>query len=444
MKKPSQPAIAGPPAVTAEGDELLGARAAAQLLGVKPQTLYAYTSRGLLHSIPSATGRARRYHRAELLRLQRRAAARAGHTAVAAGALQWGEPVLDSALTRLTAAGPHYRGFSAVELARRGVAFETVAELLWGGIPLPSAAAAHERLEALAALQCRWPRAQLGLPLSAMRALIPTAAPPVQRLLCAVPLWAQKDPGRFVASRHTEDGERARARLLLRRLPLALTIGWGPAARRPRAERAEQVATAAAAALGSGSAEEAAVIEHALILMADHELNTSTFAARVAASVGADLYACVEAALAVLSGPQHGGACDRVEALISEIGSATRATAAIHERARRGEGLPAFGHPLYPAGDPRTPPLLALARRLGQRRSRARALLAVVQAMADCGLPPPSVEVGLVAVAEALGLPAGSASALFALGRAAGWIAHVLEQRRSAGLLRPRARYVGP
>lgn len=442
MKKPpSLSSTARSPTAPTEEEELLGARAAAQLLGVKPQTLYAYTSRGLLHSIPSAAGRARRYKRSELLRLQRRAAARAGHTAVAAGALQWGEPVLDSALTMLTSAGPCYRGALAVELAQRGVAFETVAELLWGAVPPPSG---DEALAALAALRIRWPRAQLGLPLSAIRALIPTGAPPVQRLLCAVPLWAQQDPGRFVGSRHTEDVERTRARLLLRRLPLALTIGWGPAARRPRAERAERVAMAAAAALGSGSAEEAAAIEHALILMADHELNPSTFAARVAASVGADLYACVEAALAVISGPQHGGACDRVEALISEIGPASRAAAAIHERARRGEGLPAFGHPLYPAGDPRTPPLLALARRLGRRRPRARALLAVVHAMADCGLPPPSVEVGLVAVAEALGLPAGSASALFALGRAAGWIAHVLEQRRSAGLVRPRARYVGP
>lgn len=431
-------------AAQTDDEDLLDARAAAQLLGVKPQTLYAYTSRGLLRSVPAPVGRTRRYRRAELLRLARRAAARAGHTAVAAGALHWGEPVLDSALTRITPAGPCYRGMQAVELAQRGIGFETVAELLWGAAPSPGGS---EPLSALAALRIRWPGAVLGLGglrTSGPGALIPAAAPPVQRLLCAVPLWAQHDPGRFLGSRHTEEVERARARGLVRRLPIALSIGCREASRRHGAERAEGVAAAAAAALGTGSAEEAAVIECALVLMADHELNPSTFAARVAASAGADLYACVTAALAVFSGPQHGGACDRIEALISEIGPASRAASAIHERARRGEGLPAVGHPLYPEGDPRTPPLLALAAELNSRRPRARAMASVVRALAECGLPPPSVEIGLVAVAEALGLPAGSASALFALGRAAGWIAHVFEQRRSVGLVRPRARYVGP
>ncbi len=446
-KKPIRPptrSAARSGAAAPEEEDLLDVRAAAQLLGVKPQTLYAYTSRGLLHSVPAPVGRARRYRRAELLRLQRRAAARAGHTAVAAAALHWGEPVLDSSLTKITGGGPCYRGLRAVELAQRGVGFETVAELLWGGVPLPGGS---EPLSELAGLALRWPQGALGLKglcSAGAGALIPAAISLVQRLLCAVPLWAQGDPGRFIGSRHTEEVERARARALLRRLPLALTLGCGDASRRHRAERADRVAAAAAVALGSGSAEETAVIEHALVLMADHELNPSTFAARVAASVGADLYACVGAALSVFSGPQHGGACDRIEALLSEIGPASRAAAAIYERARRGEGLPAVGHPLYPDGDPRTPPLLSLAAALGSRRPRARAMAAVVRALSDCGLPPPSVELGLVAVAEAMGLPAGSASALFALGRAAGWIAHVFEQRRSGGLVRPRARYVGP
>ncbi len=422
-------------------EDLLDARAAAALLGVKPQTLYAYTSRGLLRSIPAATGRARHYLRSELMRLQKRAAARAGHTAVAAGALHWGEPVLDSALTQITAAGPCYRGVTAVALAQRGVSFEAVAEFLWGAVQAPSGSAA---LASLATMTVVWPRVELGLTATALRALVPADASPVQRLLCAVPLWAQQDPGRCAGSRHAEEVERARARTLLRRFPLALTLGSSPAAHRHKAERADRIATAVAAALGTGSAEEAAVLEQALILIADHELNPSTFAARVAASVGADLYACVQAALAVLSGPQHGGACDRVDALVTEIGAPGHAAAVIKEHTRRGEVIPGLGHPLYPAGDPRTPPLLALAGEVGGRRPRWRALAAMVQAMAAAGLPPPSTDVGLVAVAEALGLPQGSAGALFAIGRAAGWIAHVLEQRRSVGLFRPRARYVGP
>src|SRR5439155_21588512 len=99
-------------------------------------------------------------------------------------------------------------------------------------------------------------------------------------------------------------------------------------------------------------------LNRALVLSADHELNSSTFAGRVAASVGADVYACVAAALAAFSGPRHGGACDRIEALLAETGRPERAATAIEERRRRGELVPGFGHQLYPGGDPRTPPLL--------------------------------------------------------------------------------------
>ncbi|MFP2912440.1 citrate/2-methylcitrate synthase, partial [Pyxidicoccus sp. 3LFB2] len=85
------------------------------------------------------------------------------------------------------------------------------------------------------------------------------------------------------------------------------------------------------------------LLNRALVLLADHELNVSTFTARVTASSGADLYACLSAALAALSGPKHGGACDRVEALLSEVGRPERAAEVVHERLRRGESVPGFG-----------------------------------------------------------------------------------------------------
>jgi citrate synthase len=182
------------------------------------------------------------------------------------------------------------------------------------------------------------------------------------------------------------------------------------------------------------------------VVSADHELNASTFAARVAASAGADLYACVGAALATVSGPRHGGACDRVEALVAEAGSPRRAAAVVHERARRGEAIPGFGHTLYPDGDPRARPLFASAAALGRGRApmqRVQTVLALVDAVGEARRELPSVECGLVAVTAALELPPGSAAALFALGRAAGWIAHALEQRAAGYLLRPRARYIG-
>ena len=110
---------------------LSGSEAAA-FLGVKRETLYAYASRGLVLSEPGTHGRGRRYRREDLERLKARSDARAGHGAVAAGALRWGEPVLASALTSIDEGGPRYRGHRAVDLAARA-SFEAVAELLWTG-----------------------------------------------------------------------------------------------------------------------------------------------------------------------------------------------------------------------------------------------------------------------------------------------------------------------
>jgi citrate synthase len=181
----------------------------------------------------------------------------------------------------------------------------------------------------------------------------------------------------------------------------------------------------------------------ALVVCADHELNASAFAARVAASTHADVYACLLAALGTLTGPRHGGSCDRVEALVAETERPERATHVVLERARRGEGVPGFGHPLYPAGDPRASPLLDHARALAPRSRDVRVVLALIEAMRDTGRGAPNLDAGLVALAAALGLPRGSAIGVFAIGRMAGWVAHVLEQYAAGFLFRPRARYLG-
>jgi citrate synthase len=203
------------------------------------------------------------------------------------------------------------------------------------------------------------------------------------------------------------------------------------------------------AALGGRITEERArAADRALILSAEHELNASTFAARVAASTGADPYSVLGAALATLSGPKHGGATERVEALVRESGSPGRAVRDLGRRLARGEVVPGFGHPLYPHGDPRVAPLLAAARASQAPTRRAadarRTLFALVDAMAARDRPPPTLDVALVATAGSLGLAPGGAALLFACGRAAGWIAHALEQYEMDELIRPRARYVGP
>lgn len=404
--------------------EWVSADEAAAQLGVKRATLYAYVSRGRIRTTAGKSARERLYARVDLDRIRTRAEARLGHTAVAAGALRWGEPVLDSSICAIRPEAPYYRGHSAVELARTA-RFEQVAELLWTGA-LPTTAPV-------------WKAPRWGGLARRVGAVLPRGVQPFTVFSISVPILAAADPHRFNAPAHEE---RERARGLMAQLASSFVLlRRGSPDTVAEGSIAQIVATSLGASRGRAGLD---ALNAALILCADHELNVSTFTARVAASAGSDLYLCISAALAAASGPRHGGACDRVEALVREAARPDRAEAVVLARARRGEELPGFGHTLYPAGDPRTPPLFEIAREIAPRAGGVRTLLAVVDAMARTRGERPSVETGVVAVALALGLPPGSAAGLFSLGRCAGWIAHVLEQRESGTLLRPRARYVGP
>ncbi|MFO0694643.1 MAG: citrate/2-methylcitrate synthase [Polyangiales bacterium] len=403
----------------------LDASAAIALLGVKRETLYAYASRGLVETRPEPGTRRRRYRLADLERLRARHDARAGHAAVAASALRWGEPVLDSAITELAATGPRYRGVDAVGLALEGARFEDVAELLFTGRPSTGA---------------RWASRGRAPSARALASLLPRGSRPIDALTVALPALALADADRFD---RTAEPTLASARSAIFELSALVGLFEG-ADRVAKAREQETVAKRLAVALGaSPSPRTVSAIERALVLSADHELNPSSFGCRVAASTGADLHACFGAALGCMLGVVHGGQTGRIESLVDEVGRPDRAIEVLRERMRRGEEIPGFGHPLYPEGDPRTPPLLALARELGARRNGARTLLSVVDAMELAGHPRPTIDLGTVAIAEALGLPRGSALVLFTLGRTAGWVAHVLEQRAQGFVLRPRARYVG-
>lgn len=385
------------------------AREAARLLGVKRETLYAYVSRGLVRTTHAETGRNRRYNLHDLQRLRARSQARSGHGPVAAGALLWGEPVLDSSITSIEADGPHYRGRCAVTLARKGATLEEVAELLWQRPHAPWSHSIPRRAHAA-------------------RKLLHAEARPIEAMMLGLALAGAADRQRF--NLHLDA---ARAPALL--VELAASLGSEVASR-------ESLALIAVRGLGGRcTPATAAAMNLALVLCADHELNASAFAARVAASTGADLYGCLAAALGTLSGPRHGGATDRVEALLLDI--ATRGEKkVIEEHLRLGHIVSGFGHPLYPGGDPRAVPLLARARALRSNHPIVQAAHATARHMDRATGERPTLDLGLVALAAALGLAPGAAHAMFALGRVAGWIAHVFEQRGRTEILRPRARYV--
>ena len=409
-------------------------RTAAKHLGIQQRTLYAYVSRGQVRSVAGEQGRPRLYSLADLERLRVRRDARAGHGAVAAGALRWGEPVLDSAITAITPRGPAYRGRLAADLAAAGVPFENVAELLWSGY-LPTE-------------PVLWPRT--APPIAQVNRLVPHGSRPLDVMPVLINIAALADPQRVDAR---PDAIIARGRALIPLLAAALAPELAAAAV-TRALTAGRVAVIAARALGLDDSA-AKLLDVALVLLADHELNASSFTARVAASTDADPYACVAAALAALSGPKHGAAPELVAKFADEVGGPEHARAAIRTLRKKGEVPPGFGHTLYPAGDPRATPLLAIARDLvATTRSpfarRARTVIAIVDAAADLARhdrikasAEPSVDVAIAAMVAALGVQPAAGSGLFAVARSAGWLAHALEQRAAGFLLRPRARYTG-
>jgi citrate synthase len=404
------------------GSDLVSAREAAALLEVKLPTLYAYVSRGQLASAPGTRGPGRLYQRAEVERLRARHRARAGHGAVAAAALRFGEPTLESAITEISPAGPRYRGRAATSLAEQGVPFEAVAELLWRGELIAEA----------------WDREPIRVPISRLTPMIPAGATPAAALPLVVASLSLRDRARFEAPL---EAELIRARRLIRQMAASLALA-GHSRRAKPALAAKNVASAVAVAIGAAAAPALVRrIDELLVLCADHELNASSFAVRVAASTGADLYACVSAGLAALSGPLHGGACDRVEAFVAEAGAPARAASIIYERTRRGDAIPGFGQPLYPDGDPRAAFILS---RVRSNARPVRTAFALAEAMRRSQRERPTLDFALVAAAHALSLRPGAAAAIFAVGRAAGWIAHVFEQRQAGYLMRPRAKYTGP
>ncbi len=393
--------------------EWLSSKEAARRLGVSAATLYAYVSRGLLRSEANVGQRERRYRADDVSRLKRRREVGRKAESIAANALDFGTPVLESSLTLIENGHLLYRGHDATRLAR-SASLEQVAQLLWDCDDRPFAARNLPPMSA--ALRGAWNAA--------------VALPPVDRCLVLLPAAARWDHPSWIEDRPAmlETGAR-----ILRLLAAAVTSQ--PLSDRPVHEQL--------AAAWNVPPEQAPLIRAALVLSADHEFNASAFAARVVASTGANLYGSTMAGLVAVNGPRHGGLTRRVARMMSDFEGVSDLDAALASMAQDGR-YPGFDHPLYPDGDIRATALLAMLREImpaSPELAIADRVAAAAERLADAR---PNVDFATVTVERVLRLPRDSALAMFLLGRTVGWIAHALEQAANGTLIRPRARYTGP
>lgn len=407
------------------GEAWLTAGEAADRLRVKPATLYAYVSRGLVQRRTGTDGRRSEYHPGDVAALAVR-----GRRARPA---RPSDVVVATATTAITPQGPAYRGRLAVEMAGR-IGFEAAAAWLWD-----------------TATELPWtaPREQVDAAAAATRHL-PETVGPAQRLPLIVAAAALADP-----LRHDLDPSAViragRSIIAVAADVLSETIGTGrPTGTgcRPADHAGGDGGTSVAARLATTigaqpTAAVVAVVDAALVLLADHELAVSTLAARTAASARCDPYAVVLAGLSVVSGSRHGAASRPLEQVLRDVAGGADPATALANCAPGRDRIPGFGHPLYPDGDPRTTRLLELLDG-GPLRQRSAPMAAVLNAAARRGLPPPTVDAALAAVGHAAGGVVGSGELLFAVARIVGWVAHALEQYRDPDLLRPRAVYTGP
>jgi citrate synthase len=369
-------------------ERMLTTEEAARRLGVKVPTLYAYVSRGLLESHRDPDARGSLFDLADVEALATRS--RGGRQTATRLA------TVTTAVTQLhQELGPLYRGHRATELAA-GASFEEVAELLWQTGTGDGA---------------DWDAPDLG-PCPLVHTF--------DRMRWALVVCGANDPLR-------SDLRPAAVARAARRSAAALVAAVGAEPSGDRDGRHSSIATRLAAHLtaSSGTVPDHAV-NAALVLLADHELATSTMAVRVAASVRADPYDALLAGLATLAGPLHGGASQLAYELLV-VAERDGVERALNDVLREQGRLPGFGHTVYRSGDPRFAALLALAEPL-LRDDQRTVLHEVIALAAAHDVPLPNCDLALAALCWGTGMPPDSGRTIFAVARVVGWAAHYLEE----------------
>lgn len=410
---------AGAAGFTEPSAQRLTTRETAERLGVKPETVYAYVSRGQLTSNRAPGGRGSTFDAAEVDALARRTGRR--EPTAAAGALSF-----PTGITLIGSDQYFFRGVDATELARRHT-YEEVAEWLWTGELRPG-------------MRFTAPAETLAAARRAVGAL-PAHCGATDRLRVAVVAAAAADPLRFDLSREAVLGG---ARSLIPTLAAALPTLAGEAS---EAAARPGLARQLWPKLTGRPADEAslAVLDTALGLLIDHDLAASTLAARVAASARAHPYAVVSAGLGVLEGPLHGAASGLAHRMLTEVLERGGAAPVVADHLRSGRRVPGLGHRLYAGEDPRARTLFAL---LAEVPRAAPALAAARDVVATTTRHTPlhaNVDLALAVLSVSSGMAVEAGETVFAISRTAGWIAHALEEYGERPLrMRPSGQYTGP
>ncbi len=407
---------------------MLESEEAARRLGVKTATLYAYVSRGLLPSHPSPNRRRSLFDVDDIERLAVRA--RTGKT------VETRLATVTTSITQLRDDGPAYRGVAAVDLAS-SASFEEVAEWLWNvdpddgssrpgnGLPRPAARSAGRPWESLelgdhpemgSMDMMRWAVVMAGAhnPLRAdlrPASIVRTA----RRVAASMVELLPGSPGPPV--------------------PLELPDG---------VDRAGSIAERLAGKLSSVPTPGLVrSVNAALVLMADHELATSTLAVRLAASTHADLCDALMAGLGTIAGPLHGGASQLAYGLLVDA-ERHGVERALDDTLRWQRVLPGFGHPVYKNGDPRFETLLTLFNQAATP-GQIELVEAIIDLAGTNGLPAANVDLALAAISWSAGMPRDAGRTIFTVARVAGWTAHYLEELGERPLrFRARAVYASP
>ncbi|WP_321933035.1 citrate synthase family protein [Burkholderia cenocepacia] len=373
---------------------------AARRLGVRAQTVYAYASRGSIAVMQDPDDPRRSLYRAEdVVALCRKKQVGRKRAALAAGTIFGAEPCIYSGITTFSKGRAWYRGRDSIQLAESATLEETAA-LLW--------------------------QATAPVSFDAPALVLPPGEPDRQcafTMLATLAANGHSTLGRLDSALHTEAGQLVA--IVSRAFGAPGDASAGPLCTHQR--------LAAGWALDSRGAD---LLRCAMVLVADHELTSSAFAARITASTGASLAGCLLTGLATLSGPLHGDASGRVRAMFDDV-QRLGAERVVDHHLRSAIPLPGFGHDLYPDGDPRAAALLA---RLDPPAEIAHF---VDKVTALTGLRP-TIDVALAMLSVQLRLPRDAAFGLFSIARSVGLLAHCIEQLRVGKVIRPRSRYTGP